>query len=39
VGGAGAGRGVPAVGGGAGDVSEVAGKVIRGIGHEVLQQS
>jgi len=33
--------GVPAVGcgRGAGDVSEVAGKVIRGIGHEVLQQS
>ena len=33
------GQGVPAVGRGAGDVSEVAGKVIRGIGHEVLQQS
>ena len=33
------GQGVPAVGRGAGDVSEVAGKVIRGIDHEVLQQS
>ena len=33
------GQGVPAVSQGAGDVSEVAGKVIRGIGHEVLQQS
>ena len=35
------GQGVPAVGcsRGAGDVSEVAGEVIRGIGHEVLQQS
>ena len=35
------GQGVPAVGCSrrAGDVSEVAGEVIRGIGHEVLQQS
>ena len=33
------GQGVPAVGRGAGDVGAVAGKVIRGIGHEVLQQS
>ena len=35
------GQGVPAIGcsRGAGDVSEVAGEVIRGIGHEVLQQS
>ena len=33
------GQGMPAVGREAGDVSEVAGKVIRGIGHEVLQQS